>query len=70
MPVVTASIAAGLLYRVFAEIFDSVRGILAVLDAGGRCTRSGQRDLVAGGITVPRGRAFIALGMALFSTRR
>jgi len=31
MPVVTASIAAGLLFRVFAELFDPVRGVLAVL---------------------------------------
>jgi hypothetical protein len=31
MPIVTASIAAGLLYRVFAQIFDPVRGVLAVI---------------------------------------
>lgn len=31
MPVLAASIAAGLLYWVFAEIFDPVRGLLAVL---------------------------------------
>jgi hypothetical protein len=31
MPIVTASIAAGLLYLVFAQMFDPVRGLLAVI---------------------------------------